>query len=108
MPLYVPVLCALLGGLLLPLFHFSSRRARSAYVFLVTLAASVCAWVVILSPAQPELTLIHITEDFSLRLRADGMTRVFMGLSSFLWPLATLYAFEYMAHETRENAFFTF
>lgn len=108
MPIYVPVLIALLGGLALPLFRFQSRRARSIYVFLVTLAAAVCAWVVILAPASAGVTLVRITEDFVLSLRVDGFSRVFMGLSSFLWPLATLYAFEYMAHEERENAFFTF
>ena len=44
--------------------------------------------------------------DSSFRL--DGLGRVFSGLVAFLWPLATLYAFEYMRHEGGENTFFGF
>ena len=37
-----------------------------------------------------------------------GLAWVFGGLVSFLWPLATLYAFEYMEHDTKDNVFFSF
>ena len=36
------------------------------------------------------------------------MSKVFAGLVSFLWPLASLYGFEYMRHENRPNAFFAY
>ena len=36
------------------------------------------------------------------------MGRVFLGLMAFLWPLAALYASEYMQHEEREDSFFAF
>ena len=36
------------------------------------------------------------------------MSMVFGGMAAFLWPLATLYAFEYMKHEQREKSFFLF
>jgi multicomponent Na+:H+ antiporter subunit D len=36
------------------------------------------------------------------------MSMVFAGLVSTLWPLATLYAFEYMTKEEHEKIFFTF
>lgn len=108
MPIFVPALIALLGGLVLPLFRFTSRRARSIYVEAVTLATSVCVALVLLRPDQAPLTLLSVTDSFSLVLKVDGLSMVFMGLIGFLWPVATLYAFEYMRHEQRENAFFTF
>jgi len=36
------------------------------------------------------------------------MGKVFLGLMAFLWPLAALYASEYMEHEEREDSFFSF
>ena len=44
----------------------------------------------------------------SISFKLDGLGRVFGGLVAFLWPLSTLYAFEYMAHEGGENHFFGF
>ena len=41
-----------------------------------------------------------------LRFSLDGTGTVFAALAAFLWPIATLYAFEYMAHEGRERYFF--
>ena len=40
--------------------------------------------------------------------KIDGMTMVFAGLVSILWPLATLYGFEYMEHHERKETFFMF
>ncbi len=41
-----------------------------------------------------------------MKFGIDGCAMVFAGLVSVLWPLASLYGFEYMEHEGRENAFF--
>ncbi len=107
MKVYVPILIALLSGLLLPLFHFKSRKMRSIYVEVCTVLTSVCAFILIFSNPEP-VTVFYMTDDLALRLKVDGLSKVFMGLSAFLWPFATLYAFEYMAHEKNENKFFTF
>ena len=104
----VTLLIPLAGGLLLPLFHFQDRRLRSIYVEVITLAASALAAVLCFTRPQGDLRLLQLTDAFALTLRADGLSLVFTGLIAFLWPLATLYAFEYMAHENRENAFFAY
>ena len=41
-------------------------------------------------------------------MKIDGMSMVFAGLISVLWPIATLYSFEYMSTEEREQPFFMF
>ena len=104
----VTLLVPLAGGLLLPLLRFRSRRLRSVYVELVTLATSVLAAILCFARPQGELRLLQLTDTFALTLRVDGLSLVFTGLIAFLWPLATLYAFAYMAHENRENAFFAY
>jgi len=106
--LALTLIVPLLGGLALPLFHFTNRRARAWYVEAVTLLTSVLAGGLCLFPPAGDWTILQMTDIFSLTMRVDGLSRVFTGLIAFLWPLATLYAFEYMAHENRENAFFTY
>lgn len=102
------LLTPLAGGLLLPLLRFTSRRARAWYVEAVTLATSALAvWLCLGGPAE-EGRMLTLMRPFALVLRVDGLSRVFTGLIAFLWPLATLYAFEYMAHENREDAFFAY
>ncbi|MBQ9195920.1 MAG: proton-conducting membrane transporter [Clostridia bacterium] len=102
----VTLLIPLAGGLLLPLLRFKNRTARAVYVEAVTLATSVLAAILCFDPPQGDFKLLQLTDSFALTLRVDGLSLVFTGLIAFLWPLATLYAFEYMAHENRENAFF--
>ena len=43
--------------------------------------------------------------DFSFKI--DGMSMVFAGLVSALWPFATLYAFEYMTKERTMKMYFS-
>lgn len=106
--LALSILVPFLGGVALPLFRFTDRKARAWYVEAVTLLTSVLAGILCFAPPAGELLILHMTDTFSLVLRVDGLSRVFTGLIAFLWPLATLYAFEYMAHENRENAFFAY
>lgn len=101
-------LLPLIGGAVLPLFHLEDRKRRSIYVQVVTTLTSLMALGLLLRRPEGTLTLFHMTDELSLALRLDGAGSVFMGLIAFLWPLATLYAFEYMAHEEHETSFFAF
>ncbi|MBO4299535.1 MAG: proton-conducting membrane transporter [Clostridia bacterium] len=108
MILLFPVLILLAGGLCTALFRFRSRTARSLFVGAATLAASaVLGWLVARGQGM-SLSVLRLTENLTIAFRVDGPARVFGGLIAFLWPLATLYAFEYMEHEERENAFFSY
>ena len=101
-------LLPLAGGAALPLLKLDDRRRRSIYVQVVTTATSVLALCLLIARPTESLTLLHMTDSLALTLRLDGAGSIFMGLIAFLWPLATLYAFEYMAHEEHETPFFTF
>lgn len=52
--------------------------------------------------------LFHFANNLQVGFRIDGLASVFAALVSFLWPLATLYAFEYMKELTNREIFFMF
>lgn len=104
--LLASIFLPLLGGACLPLFRFRSRRARSLYTGLITLLTSCLVWAQILGGARPEIRLLQMTDTLSIIFRMDRLSVVFAGLIAFLWPIAVLYAHEYMAHEERESSFF--
>lgn len=106
MLLLVTIFLPLLGGALLPILRFRSRTARSVYVGLVTLAASALVLVQVLSGGAESVSLLRMTDELSIVFRMDALSCVFCALIAFLWPLAVLYAHEYMAHESREDSFF--
>ena len=97
-----------LGGIGIPLLPFRSRGRMMAYIEAVVIATSGIVWTLLLGGTTETFHVVHFVNDLSISFKIDGMTMVFAGLVAILWPLATLYAFEYMTHETREKTFFMF
>jgi len=54
------------------------------------------------------LDLIPFTENLIFRLGFDGLGRFFAGILATLWPLTTLYSFEYLDDDPRVISFYTF
>ncbi len=108
MLLYLTILLPLVGGALLPLFRFRSVKTRGIYVEAVVIATSALVWTLLLTRTDTRYDLFTIMDGLTLSFRVDGMSCVFAGLISVLWPLASLYGFEYMTHEERPNTFFAF
>lgn len=107
--LLIPVLLPVITGALIPLFHFQNRRTRECYIMFFTLINSlVIAFLLFGVENLGSFTIFRISEAMPISLSLDGMGKVFAGLIAFLWPLASLYAFEYMKHEGSENAFFAY
>ncbi|MDD6616239.1 MAG: proton-conducting transporter membrane subunit [Lachnospiraceae bacterium] len=104
----VAVLLPIAGGVLIPLLPFKKRLQMEIYIESVVLAVS--ALVIWLLFHRPEgiFTLFRFTGDLSISFHIDGLSTVFAGLVAALWPLATLYSFEYMKHEGHEKYFFMF
>ncbi len=106
--LLLPILLPVFAGALMPRLNFQSRKARSTYVEAVTILNSLVLLYLILSGKDFACTPLQMTDSLSISLKMDELSRVFCALIAFLWPLAALYAFEYMAHEGGENRFFAF
>lgn len=102
------ILLPVLGGVLVPLLPFKQRKQMMIYLELVTLLTSLIVWGVLSNGVTEVFHVIYFVEGLSISFKIDGLTMVFAGLVSILWPLATLYAFEYMEHEGHEKIFFMF
>ncbi len=104
----LPILLPIAAGLLMLCFRTENRKLRLIFAGCVALANSLLLGFIALRGDVPAWDLIKLTETLTLTLHVDRATRVFALLIAFLWPLATLYAFEYMEHEHRENTFFAY
>ena len=89
---FMPIIC----GVLIPLLPFKSRNQRNFYAEVTTILTSVLVLVLLFNRPDGVLTLIRFAGNLSISFRIDGLGTVFAGIVSVLWPLATLYAFEYM------------
>ncbi len=105
--LIIAVVFPIVTAVFIPLIPFRERAHMEVYIEAVVLLTS--ALVLLLLFNRPgELVLLQFSEKVSFALKIDGMSMVFAGLVSVLWPIATLYSFEYMSTEEREQPFFMF
>lgn len=98
----------ILAGALLPAWHFQKRRSREIYVLSAVCATSLIVLGLLLRRPEGALRLIRLTRTLDISLAIDGLSGVFAGLVAVLWPLASLYAFEYIKHEGGDDRFFAF
>ncbi|MCI8634486.1 MAG: proton-conducting membrane transporter [Eubacterium sp.] len=106
--LFVAVLVPCVGGILTPLIPWKKRSHMLVYLECLVIANSILVWTLLLHRPAEIFTLVHFTGNLAIAFQLDGLGSIFAGLISFLWPLATLYAFEYMTKESHEKTFFMF
>ena len=94
------------AGLLLFLVPEKQRKLRCCLTELTALLTSALVFYLIMQHPGTTETLFPVVQNLVLTFSLDGAGTVFAGLAAFLWPIATLYGFEYMRHEGREQAFF--
>ena len=111
--LALPVFLPVLSGVVM-LFHPWGRkewdRKRELFIegLVVLNSLLVAAAIGGGTDGGRRLVLFRLYSTLTIMFKLDSMGSVFAGLVAFLWPLATLYAFEYMKHEERKNTFFAF
>lgn len=103
------ILFPILAGLGLAAWRPHGRIARQNYVLAsACITAALALWAVFTLRDGPLFTLLTMGDHLSIAFRVDGLSCLFAALVSVLWPLACLYAVEYMSREGHENRFFTF
>lgn len=102
------VLIPFIGGILIPLLPFKNRNQMAVFLETVVLVNSLLVWGMLLNRPTETFTIIQFAGNLTLTFKLDGMACIFGGLVATLWPLATLYSFEYMKHEDHERTFFMF
>ena len=98
----------ILGSLLIPVVPFRNRKGMCLYIETLVLVTSLVVALLLVGGTTRVFEVVHFVSDLSISFKIDGLTMVFAGLIAVLWPLATLYAFEYMEHEKYEKPFFMF
>ena len=104
----VAILLPACGGVLVPLLPFKQRKQMLFYIEAMTIITSLIVWGILSHGVTESFHLVYFLDELSISFKVDGLSMVFAGLVSILWPLATLYAFEYMEHESHEKIFFMF
>ena len=105
MLILLTLLIPLVGGAAMAFIRFHSGKARAIYVESVVCLTSLMVLSLLLTRTQETVILYNLMEKLPLAFRLDGPACVFAGLVAVLWPIASLYAFEYMKHEERDNTF---
>lgn len=102
------ILLPIIAGIGASVIPFRNRRNMEFFLGAMVLLNSGLVWYLLFHHQDAIFTLAHFTGNLTISFRVDGMSMVFAGLVSLLWPLATLYAFEYMTKEEHERIFFLF
>ncbi|MBQ0027905.1 MAG: proton-conducting membrane transporter [Lachnospiraceae bacterium] len=102
------ILLPMITGLFVPLIKWKKDSHRELFIETLVIINTILVWYIILGPDHSPHTLVSFTGGLTITFCADGLGVIFAGLVSTLWPLATLYAFEYMTKEEHESVFFMF
>lgn len=106
--MFIVILIPVIGGILIPVLPIKSRKCRCIYTEAIVAGNSLLVFYLLFNRPAGRFEIVNFVNNLSLSLQIDGMSMVFGGLVAFLWPLATLYAFEYMKKESHESVFFMF
>ncbi len=90
------ILIPVLTGVLVPVIPFRKRRHMEVFLEAGVVFNTLLVWSLLGHRPTDSFILAKFTGDLAIAFRVDGMGMVFAGLVSFLWPLATLFSFEYM------------
>ena len=101
--IFFAILFPIFSGVLLILAPVKKRRIMLIIAECITIITSIVAWMLILNPPATNVVLFTFVAKYTVSFKIDGLSRVFCALISSLWPLATLYATEYMEHEAGEQ-----
>ncbi len=104
LPIMIPILC----GIGIMVFPVKDKKIRNILLELVVIINTILTLFILFHAPQGTLSLFSLGDKLVMALRVDGLAAFFAGIVSCLWPLATLYAFEYMEHDERTDVFFGF
>ncbi len=102
------ILIPVFTGVLVPVIPFKKRQHMEIFLEMAVVINTILVWSLLYHRPIDNFILAKFTGNLAIAFRVDGMGMVFAGIVSFLWPLATLFAFEYMTKEKHEKVFFMF
>lgn len=104
----IVILLPIFGGILVRMLPFAKRWHMLVYVETIVVINTIIVLLFLANPPEEAFVLFRFTGDLSISFKLDGLGTVFAAIVAVLWPLASLFAFEYMEHEKNEKTFYTF
>jgi len=104
----IAILLPIVGSVSIPLLPFKRRSYTLILTESLVVLTSLTVAFLLFGGTTEVFHLLYFVRSITISFRIDGASMVFAGLISILWPLATLYAFEYMEKEKHEKVFFMF
>lgn len=104
----LPIILPLALGYASQFIKFENDEKRATYSIICTTINSVIVFASLLLMRGTSVNIINFTDTLNITFKIDGLGCVFAAMVSFLWPLATIYASEYMKHEGKMLKFFCF
>ena len=101
-----PILFPIITGF--ALFSRPIFEDRHIYVGVMTFATSIITFFAAFMTGDELITLWRVTDSLSIAFRMDYPARAFSCLVAFIWPLVTLYAFEYLRRRPPVDRFYAF
>lgn len=103
-----PILLPIILGVASYHIKFENEEQQTKYAFISTTIVSVITFILLFALRGHTVMVFSFTDTLSISFRIDGISCIFAGMVSFLWPMAVLYAGEYMKHEGNQKKFFAF
>lgn len=101
-----PILFPIITGF--ALFSRPIFEDRHIYVGVMTFATSAITFFAAFMTSEELITLWRVTGTLSIAFRMDYPARAFACLVAFVWPLVTVYAFEYLRRRPPVDRFYAF
>ena len=101
--LAVSVFFPILGGIFTAFAKINKRKTYLVILETVSIITSLLVWLMIFNKPEGDVNVFWFVERIDIKFHMDGLSMVFAGLVSFLWPLALLYSMEYMEIEQKEG-----
>ncbi len=101
----VSIMLPIIFGAVIFWGKFEQKLREILCMCVVCITSAIVIYLIINKPLDA-VSLLKLTNKISITFRVDGISRIFALLLAVLWPLASLWSFEYMYHESRPDSFF--
>ena len=105
--LLIPMLICVLGAFLGSIMFKKDEKKNHIFIFTSMCLATIATWIMLFVVEGEKFIMIEFFKGLDFSLKLDGFGKIFSGMVSILWPLATLYAFSYMKHASKKRIYFT-
>ncbi len=104
----VTILMPVLGAVLLLLKPYRADRTTVRILTGSTVVGTLCLTIAVALLSEPEIRIFELLPNVPLYFRVDSVGKFFSLLTVAMWTCSTLFSFEYMNHQEKEERYSTF